>query len=484
MTNTALTTQKLFWLAVGLLRYPRVIAQASSKVDFDLFYQNETYIKIIWLLSKNWFTSNKTPIKENFFYTGLQELVSSGHVQPSDNDLIKDVARFAFNKEQVHTESSDENHVILQILESFLYERKIRPALKSLSGVKDLSNGLSELKGIYRGASISKLQVHDPFETEEPRVGGPKRIPWGVDFIDRVTQGGSIPGETTLFMAPSGGGKTLLNVQMAVSAALQGEHTIMLSYEQNVFPSIYNRIYAFATGLPIDTFMGKNLLELHPKVVTTYQECREKLKGRLHVIDMLDYSENHGGIGGPDDISSIIEDIRSRGSNPRYVGVDWFGPMVNNYMAVSGGRVSTKAEVMIRLSDELRKVGADLGVNIWLFHQLGTQAVTSRTLKVPEATDAFECRSLHHYMDSVVCVSNRDREHNIAICGVPKLRNGDPTDKHLIQMQGSKSRFTMADGFMLTHDSSSVIPVVPQNTESSPVSMDSLSNAFAQINMD
>tara|TARA_Y100000310_G_scaffold332552_1_gene408372 strand:+ start:489 stop:1943 length:1455 start_codon:yes stop_codon:yes gene_type:complete len=484
VTDSILTKQKLFWLAVGLLRYPRVIAQAVNKIDFELFNQDETYIKIMWLLSKQWFTSNKTAVKETFFYTGLQELVSSGHVQPADNEAIKEVARFAFNKEQVKPDSADENHVILQILESFLYERKIRPALKNLAGVEDLSGGLSELKGIYRGASISKLKIYDPFETEEPRVGGPKRIPWGVDFIDRVTQGGSIPGETTLFMAPSGGGKTLLNVQMAVSAALQGEDIIMLSYEQNVFPSIYNRIYAFATGLPIDTFMGKDLSELHPKVVSVYQGCRERLQGRLHVVDMLDYAETHGGIGGPDDIASIIEDVRSGGNSPRYIGIDWFGPMVNNYMAVNSARSSNKAEVMIRLSDELRKIGSDLEVNIWLFHQLGTQAVTSRTLKVPEATDAFECRSLHHYMDSVVCVSNRDREHNVAICGVPKLRNGDPTGKHLIQMQGSKSRFIMADGFMLTYDSSGVMPVVPQNTGTSTVNMESVSNAFAQMNMD
>ena len=236
--------------------------------------------------------------------------------------------------------------------------------------------------------------------------------------------------------------------------------------------------------MPIDTFMGKDLSELHPKVVSIYQECRENLIGKLHVVDMLDYSESHGGVGGPDDIASIIEDVRSRGNNPRYIGIDWFGPMVNNYMAISGGRASTKAEVMIKLSDDLRKMGSDLGVNIWLYHQLGTQAVTSRTLRVPEATDAFECRSLHHYMDSVVCVSNRDREHNVAICGVPKLRNGDPTDKHLIQMQGSRSRFIMADGFMLTHDSSGVMPTVPQNTGSSQVNIETLSSAFAQMNMD
>jgi len=368
------------------------------------------------------------------------------------------------------------------MLEEFLYERRIRPAIQNLSVAQDISGGLADLKIAYKGASISKIKIHDPFATEDPLVGGPKRLSWGVDFIDRITQGGSTPGETTLILAPSGGGKTLLNVQMATSAALNGEDVIMLSYEQNVFPAVYNRIYAFATGLPISTFMGKNLNELDKNTIYKYRQARQKLQGKLHVIDMLEYAEQHGGIGGPVDIAAIIEDVRREGKNPRYIGVDWFGPMVNNYMASTGGNNNNKAQAMIQLSDDLRKVGGDLGVNIWLYHQLGTQAVTSRSLKVPEPTDAFECRSLHHYMDTVITISNREREHNVAICGVPKLRNGDPTGKHLIKMEGSKSRFVMADGFMLTHDCSGVMPC--ENIMGADVNAAQFSDMFARLNME
>jgi len=247
---------------------------------------------------------------------------------------------------------------------------------------------------------------------------------------------------------------------------------------------MYNRIYAFATGLPISTFMGKNITELNENTVNKYKKARQKLQGKLHVIDMLEYAEQHGGIGGPADISAIIEDIRREGKNPRYVGVDWFGPMVNNYMAATGGNTANKSQVMIQLSDELRKVSGELDVNIWLYHQLGTQAVTSRSLKVPEPTDAFECRSLHHYMDTVITISNREREPIVAICGVPKLRNGDPTGKHLVQMEGAKSRFVMADGFMLTHDCSGVMPCDNVIGGRGDIDATQFSDMFARLNMD
>ena len=481
---TALSNEKLFWLTVGLLRYPRVLSQSIGKITYDLLTPAENHIKIIFLISSQWYEQSRTVIKQPFFQTQLMELKSGGHISDTEFDMIQHIAGFAFG-DNVDPESEDETHAILKILEEFLYERRIRPAIQNLSVSSDLSTGLTDLRDAYRGASISKVKIYDPFETEDPLVGGPKRMSWGVDFIDRITQGGSIPGETTLVLAPSGGGKTLLNVQMAASAALNGEDVIMLSYEQNVFPAVYNRIYAFATGLPISTFMGKNLNELHENTVEKYKKARQKLQGKLHVIDMLDYAEHHGGVGGPADIAAIIEDIRKEGKEPRYIGVDWFGPMVNNYMAASGGRDNNKAQVMIKLSDELRKVGGELGVNIWLYHQLGTQAVTTRSLKVPEPTDAFECRSLHHYMDTVITISNREREHNVAICGVPKLRNGDPTGKHLIRMEGPKSRFVMADGFVLTHDCSGVMPcdgivgVGGDNVDTSQ-----LSDMFARLNMD
>jgi hypothetical protein len=480
---TGISNEKLFWLTVGLLRYPRVLNQAIGKVSYDLLLPSENHIKIILLISTQWYEQNRTTIKQPFFETQLLELKNEGYVTPAEFETIQHVAKFGYS-DNVNPDSEDETHSILKILEEFLYERRIRPAIQNLSVASDLSVGLADIKTAYKGASVSKVKIYDPFETEDPLVGGPKRQAWGVDFVDRITQGGSIPGETTLVLAPSGGGKTLLNVQMAASAALNGEDAIMLSYEQNVFPAVYNRIYAFATGLPISTFMGKNLDELGSSTVQRYRQAREKLQGKLHVIDMLDYAEQHGGIGGPGDIASIVEDVRREGKNPRYVGVDWFGPMVNNYMSSSGSKDNNKSQVMIKLSDDLRKVGGELGVNIWLYHQLGTQAVTSRSLKVPEPTDAFECRSLHHYMDTVITVSNREKEHNVAICGVPKLRNGDPTGKHLIKMEGPKSRFVMADGFALTHDCSGVMPCDGVTGLGNDLDTSQFSDMFARLNMD
>jgi hypothetical protein len=100
---------------------------------------------------------------------------------------------------------------------------------------------------------------------------------------------------------------------------------------------------------------------------------------------------------------------------------------------------------MNQMADDLRKVGSNLKVNIFVYHQLGTTASASGPQRKPEATDAYMCRTLHHYMDTVICVGNRDKESNMAWVNAPKVRNGAPFMDSLIQMDGALSRWKLVD---------------------------------------
>jgi hypothetical protein len=111
------------------------------------------------------------------------------------------------------------------------------------------------------------------------------------------------------------------------------------------------------------------------------------------------------------------------------------------------GRLNTaeQTKIMNQMADDLRKVGSNLKVNIFVYHQLGTTASASGPQRKPEATDAYMCRTLHHYMDTVICVGNRDKESNMAWVNAPKVRNGAPFMDSLIQMDGAMSRWKLVD---------------------------------------
>ncbi|MFN9108860.1 MAG: hypothetical protein ACK5XN_02105, partial [Bacteroidota bacterium] len=120
-------------------------------------------------------------------------------------------------------------------------------------------------------------------------------------------------------------------------------------------------------------------------------------------------------------------------------------PMVNNYMSARNISESETTKTMTRIADDLRKIGDELKVNMFLFHQLGTEASAKGPRNKPQPTDAYMCKTLHHYMDTVICVGNRDKESQLAWINAPKVRNGEPFRDMLIQMDGAHSVWRTVD---------------------------------------
>jgi len=435
------------WLALGFLRSPNMMAAAVQKLNEQDFSQHEVPLKLAFVLGKKWHLSSRAPMP----YEVLLSAFENDFLVPravSERDALAfgelvDWVYFRFSSSIAEVEQH-----LLDNLSRFIVDRKIRPRLGGLQDSPDLLGQLADIGREVAKAGIGKARFIDPFGDESPLLSALKRTPWGVDFIDRVTSGGSTPGETALFLAPSGGGKTLTNVQLAATTALLRRKAMIISYEQGATPGITNRIYACAMGRSVDAFQGMGPADFAKRkdLQQQYEEVRSKLKGMVMIVDQLQAARDHaGGSGGAAEIGSIIKQAMDSGFEPEYIGIDWLGPMVNNYMAARNVPDSETTKVMSRTADDLRKIGDDLKVNAFLFHQLGTEASAKGPRNKPQATDAFQCRTLHHYMDTVICVGNRDKESQLAWINAPKVRNGEPFRDMLIQMDGAHSVWRTVD---------------------------------------
>lgn len=445
-----LTQSTSKWLVLGMLRSSEIMDMVAQRLTMDDFRDNEPLLRVAFLIGKRWHDSDRSSSvpREVAISTFADEIVRNRVLADGAALEFGEMLHWAYDTRPDHDMSQLKTYV-LNILQQFLIDRKVRTAAAGLDRQADIVDKLDELTKVVSRSILSRADFIDPFSSETPLLCSTKRIPWGVDWMDLVTSGGATPGETTLVLAPSGGGKTLTNVQMATTAALNGEETMIITYEQSATPGITNRIYACAMGMPIPTFMGMSGQDFQANRIVRekYEKVRKKLSGKLTIVDQMKAAQTMagGGSGGAREIETIIKQAQDDGKNPRYIGVDWFGPMVNNYMAVNGVNSSEITKVMNSQMDELRKVGDRLGVNIFVYHQLGTQASQAGARKKPEATDAYQCRTLHHYMDTVVCIGNRDRESNLAWINAPKVRNGEPFSDMLIQMEGAMSRWKLVD---------------------------------------
>ena len=435
------------WLALGFLRMPEVMATAVQKLDEKDFPRQETPLRLAFILGKKWHLSCAREMPYEVLVSAFQnDIVMSGSVRDDDAEAFVDLIRWVYFEHR--TPLAEVQGHVLDCLAWFILDRKIRPMATALSDSADLMGQISDLNREIAKSTISKATFIDPFASEDPLLSNLKRSPWGVDYIDRVTSGGAIPGETALFLAPSGGGKTLTNVQIATTTALIGRRSLIITYEQGATPGITNRIYACAMGYAVDAFQGKGLDEFHADgaMRAKYDEIKGKLRGRIRIVDQLEAARtNGGGCGGAAEIADIIKRAQDSGFNPEYIGIDWLGPMANNFMGARNIPDSETTKTMSRIADDLRKTGDGLKVNMFLFHQLGTEASAKGPRNKPQPTDAYMCRTLHHYMDTVICVGNRDRESQLAWINAPKVRNGEPFRDMLIQMDGAHSVWRTVD---------------------------------------
>jgi|694.fasta_scaffold00026_88 hypothetical protein len=433
------------WLVLGMLRSSEVMGMIVQRLKLEDFRDNETPLRVAFIIGSRWHATSKTPVPYEVAVSAfMDELVPNRVLNDAEALHFGDILHWAYNSV---AEFDEHKAYVLEFLHKFLIDRKVRPAAFGIDRAEDIVDKVQELTRTIASTSISRAKFIDPFMSATPMLSNAVRRPWGVDWVDIVTSGGATTGETTLFLAPSGGGKTLTNIQLATTAALNGEDSLILTYEQNA-EGITNRIYAFAMGIPISSFVGlsKEGFEANKGLKAKYDKVRERLAGRLMIVDMLEAAQNNGGGGGgANEVELIVKQARDSGKEPRYVGIDWLGPMANNYMAVRGINTSEQTKIMNQMADDLRKVGSNLKVNIFVYHQLGTTASASGPQRKPEATDAYMCRTLHHYMDTVICVGNRDKESNMAWVNAPKVRNGAPFMDSLIQMDGALSRWKLVD---------------------------------------
>lgn len=442
------------WLALGLLRSSEFAGMALSRLELRDFRDNEPLLKILFQITEKWHNSNKTePVPKEMAVSVLcDELIPNKVLTEAQAIELGNLLEWAYDEVQ---DVKSYKNFLLDELSKFVIDRKVRPAAAGLDRHTDIIESLQELTKTVAKSTISKARLVDPFASETPMLNSAKRIPWGVDWIDIITDGGSLPGETTLLLAPSGGGKTLTNIQIATTCALNGDEAVIITYEQGVL-GIVNRIYAFAMGVPLSTFHGLSQkgFEGDRAMQAKYQEVRNRLNGKIKIIDQVDAAQTSagGGAGGAAEVQAIIKQIQDEGGNPRYIGIDWLGPMVNNYMAARNISEGELTKVMSNTVDSLRKVGTNTNVNIWVYHQLGTEASKSGPRTKPQATDAYMCKTLHHYMDNCICIGNRDKESNIAWANTPKVRNGVPFQDILIQMEGSLSRWRTVDAGMVNRE--------------------------------
>ena len=440
---SSLTRTSLDTLLAHMVRSPEVFMQASTRILPECFDDGvELAHKLIWRATLEFHKDfNKLPPKDFIaakisqyadgvpmltdpnIYSAVQWTLHEIFKSPPDKDLVPEAA--------------------LKDLDVLNFERNAKSKMVSLfsSGAATPENISAELR---KHRSVSQAKVIEPFAIglNDPFIIEP-RIDIGVPFIVRLLGGGMRKHELYGFLAPSGGGKTTLSNQIAISYALKENHVFVFTYEQPPGNEYMIPVYACAGRVHRDKFNGiSKLNDLPPEDVARLAPQLVKLKKYLHFVDMSGSRASGTGFGGPLEIAAELRRYSDQGIKPAAFVIDWFWPMFlrwTNTAPSMAGRKNVEMRILAQETMEmLHQITFEYGCWAWVNQQLAC-AEAQRKGKHEHQT-AAEFKSFSWYTDGCFTLNMLDEENSCGTLFFSKARN-TKRSSITIQLEGEYATF-------------------------------------------
>ncbi len=331
----------------------------------------------------------------------------------------------------------------LQLLEAFLNCR-LRLAVAEQIGLGVPTQEVMEyFRQEKERATVTTPPLVDPFADGTDLTFVP-RSPTGLSFFDDLIGGGTRPGELYGILAGTGGGKTTLAIQLAVSLARQHEHVLFFSYEQPDDGEFRIRLYSCASGLPRRRFERK-AVGADDAVKSAVADARKALAGYLRVVDRSSRGDT------VHEIESVVAREAREGRLPRLVVVDWLLPLVHRVMAAdaaSGNRTAFREmrHYVQHAVDQLKHVASRHDTSIVIFHQLSVEQARRSAKAKPQWFNSAEAGSFAWYTNACIAIGTPDKSGFCTAIG-SKVRSG-PRSEIVVRLRGDRCRFEDPDSEM------------------------------------
>lgn len=320
--------------------------------------------------------------------------------------------------------------------------RNIPSIAKSSEVLNQYQQQMSKLDGTHR------MRLYNPIRDIEELMLHQERIPTGIGFIDRLTGGGLVFGQHLGILGPSGGGKTVISIQLTCNLAIQGHNVLYLQFEQPVKgdPDIVSRIYSYLSGEPITTFYGKTVKELSPDVLEKLRKM-QPISDRIRCASMLDVKEEEGGVktgaGSIQDIINVMDEAARSGFAPRVVVIDWLGAAVSDFMNAGDGGDQSYPIVAEHIQDELNAYGKSHGISIVYSHQTSTEAQNRESAYKPKKGDAYYFKAFANKLETCMQLGTatlQPDETQVCYLVVGKARGAVPNKSIIVRINGKMAK--------------------------------------------
>lgn len=302
----------------------------------------------------------------------------------------------------------------------------------------DLSkNALPDILQKALSISFDTNVGHDYLENVEERYDfyhrQEDRIPFDLDYFNRITKGG-LPNKTlNIALAGTGVGKSLFMCHMAGNALAQGRNVLYITMEM-AEERIAERIDANLFNLPIDQIenLSKNMFKDRVKNIS------EKTNGKLIIKE---YPTGHAH---SNHFRALFEELKLKKKFvPEIVFIDYLNICASSRMKGMGGSINSYTYIKA-IAEELRGLAVEFDVPIVSATQTTRSGYSNSDPGLEDTSESFGLPATADLMFALV--SNEELEKSGQIM-VKQLKNryNDPNMHKRFVVGVDRSRMVLYD---------------------------------------
>jgi replicative DNA helicase len=417
----------------------------------NLIYCEEYTRKVLPFISKQYFTDGN----ERLLFTEIDAYVNKYKNLPTYEALI-----INFNERKDVTDeqlrgvndilndlhrSKDETTPIewlVEHTEKFCQDKAIFNAImESVSILDDKSNTktkgqIPELLSTALGVSFDSNVGHDYINQHDSRYEfyhkKEKKIPFDLDFFNKITKGGVTPKTLNIALAGTGVGKSLFMCHMSASCISQGFNVLYITMEM-AEERIAERIDANLLNISIDDLHMISREDYDRK----FSAMRSKVQGKL-IIKEYPTASAHSG-----HFRSLLNELRlKKNFYPDIIFIDYLNICCSSRMKISP---SVNSYTYIKaIAEELRGLAVEFNVPIFSATQTTRSGFSNTDLGLEDTSESFGLPATADFMFALISSEELEQLNQIMVKQL-KNRYGSPTINKKFVIGVDKSKMKLYD---------------------------------------
>ena len=416
----------------------------------NLIYNEEYTRKVLPFLSVNYFQEREDKI----LYEKINEYINQYNTLPTQEALAIELDKSSIKDEEFQnslkllesiTNENDEANIswLLDSTEKFCQDRAIYNAVVESISILDEKGRNTRDKGSIPDILSDALSVsfdphvgHDYLLDAEERYEFyhriEEKIPWDLEFFNRITKGGLSNKTLNIALAGTGVGKSLFMCHVAASCLSQNYNVLYITLEM-AEEKIAERVDANLLNISIDD-LQKIPKDLYDKKIN---KLKQTIKGKLIVKEYPTASAN------ANHFRALLNELNlKRSFVPNIILIDYINICTSSRIK-QGANVNSYTYIK-SIAEELRGLAVENAIPILSATQTTRSGFTNTDIGLEDTSESFGLPATADFMFAIISTEQMEELNQIMIKQL-KNRYSDPTSNRKFVIGIDRSKMKLYD---------------------------------------